>query len=396
VSEPLAVDGGRPVRDSFLPYARQVVDEADVAAVADALRSDWLTTGPRVEQLERELADYVGTKHAVAYSSGTAALHGCAFAAGLGAGDEAVVPTFTFAASAACIAYQGATPVLADVDAATLNLDPAELERRAGERTKAVVVVHYAGVPADMEAIGSIARRRGLVVIEDCAHAIGASTADGACGTLGDMGVFSLHPAKQLTAGEGGVVTTDDDELAARLQRFRNHCMDTSGRERETSGAYAYTIEELGFNYRLTDIQAALGSSQLTKLDGFLERRRELVARYDERLAGLGLTLPVVPAGSRAAWHLYVVRLPLDRLAVGRDEVFRALRAENIGVNVHYIPVHRLGYYARLVGQPAEEFPVAEDAFARCLTLPLHPGMSKDDVESVAVALDKVLAAYAA
>jgi perosamine synthetase len=396
VSQRLAVDGGRPVRDSFLPYARQVIDEDDVAAVADALRSDWLTTGPRVEHLEQEFAGYVGTAHAVAYSSGTAALHGCAFAARLGAGDEAVVPTFTFAASAACVAYQGATPVLADVEADTLNLDPAELERRVGPQTKAVVVVHYAGVPADMAAITAIAEQQGLVVIEDCAHAIGASTAAGACGTLGDMGVFSLHPAKQLTAGEGGVVTTDDDELAVRLRRFRNHCMDTSGRERETSGAYAYTIEELGFNYRLTDIQAALGISQLAKLDRFLGRRRELVARYDERLAGLGLTLPAVPEGADPAWHLYVVRLPLERLSVGRDAVFAAMRAENIGVNVHYIPVHRLGFYARLVGQGAAEFPVAEDAFARCLTLPLHPGMSDDDVEFVSVALEKVLAAYAA
>jgi perosamine synthetase len=393
VTELLAIEGGTPVRETFLPYARQVIDDADVASVTAALRSDWLTTGPLVESLEQAFAERVGTRHAIAYSSGTAALHGTVFAAGLGAGDEAVVPTLTFAASAACLVYQGATPVLADVDPDTLNLAPAELERRITDATRAVVVVHYAGVPADMEAIGSIARARGLTVIEDAAHAAGAATAGGACGALGDMGVFSLHPAKQLTAGEGGVVTTDDEELAARLRRFRNHCMDTSGRERETSGAYAYSIEELGYNYRLTDIQAALGRSQLDKLDGFVRRRTELVARYDELLAPLGLTLPVVPAGTTPSWHLYVVRLPDG---VDRDTVFAAMRAENVGVNVHYIPVHRLGYYERLLGQGLDEFPVAEAAYRRILTLPLHPGMTDADVVSVATALEKVLARYAA
>ncbi|MHB1244335.1 MAG: DegT/DnrJ/EryC1/StrS family aminotransferase, partial [Gaiellaceae bacterium] len=225
MSERLAIEGGAPLRHSFLPYARQTIEDDDVQAVVDALRSDWLTTGPRVEELERGFADYVGTVFAVAYSSGTAALHGAAFAAGLGPGDEVVVPAMTFAASAACAAYVGATPVLADVEADTLNLDPAELELLLTERTKAVVVVHYAGVPADTPRIRAIAAEAGLTVIEDAAHAAGAEAVDGRCGTLGDMAVFSLHPAKQLTAGEGGIVTTSDPELADRLRRFRNHCM---------------------------------------------------------------------------------------------------------------------------------------------------------------------------
>jgi perosamine synthetase len=377
------------IRDSFLPYARQVIEDDDVAAVVEALRSDWLTTGPRVEELERLFAERIGTRHAIAYSSGTAALHGTTFAAQIASGDEVVVPTLTFAASAACVVYQGGTPVLADVSPNTFNLSPEQFERRVTARTKAVVVVHYGGVPADMDAIGEIARRHQLVVIEDAAHAAGASTGNGACGALGDMGVFSLHPAKQLTSGEGGVVTTNNDQFAERLRRFRNHCMDTSGRERETAGAYAYTIEELGFNYRLTDIQAALGTSQLAKLDRFVARRTELVALYNELLAGReGLLLPHVVPGTTPSWHLYVVQLPEG---VDRDRVFADMRAQNIGVNVHYIPVHRLGFYQRLLGVDRSDYPVAEAVFTRILTLPLHPGMSDDDVRSVVHALDRTL-----
>jgi len=392
MSEELAIDGGPPVRSSFLPYAKQTIEDDDVEAVVAALRSDWLTTGPRVEEFEHAFAEYVGTRHAVAYSSGTAALHGTTFAAGLGEGDEVVVPAMTFAASAACAVYVGATPVLADVEPGTLNLDPAELERALTARTRAVVVVHYAGIPANMESIGDIARRAGLVVIEDAAHAIGARMRDQLVGTIGDMAVFSLHPAKQLTAGEGGIVTTDDEQLASRLRRFRNHCMDTSGREREESGGHAYTIEELGFNYRLTDIQAALGLSQLRKLDRFLERRRELAALYDHLLAHRNdLMLPVVPDETTPAWHLYVVRLVLERLDADRDAIFRALRAENIGVNVHYKPVHLLGFYRRLLDVAEGSYPAAEDAYRRILTLPLFPSMKDDDVVSVVRALDKVL-----
>jgi perosamine synthetase len=396
MTDELAIEGGPPTRSVFLPYAQQTIESDDVEAVAEALRSAWLTTGPKVEELERAFAEVVGTRYAVAYSSGTAGLHGATFAARLGAGDEVVVPALTFAATAACAVYVGATPVLADVDREALNLDPLEFERRLSPRTRAVIPVHYAGVPVDIESIGAIARRAELVVIEDAAHAICARTPKGAVGTLGHMAVFSLHPAKQLTAGEGGVVTTDDPELADRLRRFRNHCMDTSGREREESGGHSYTIEELGFNYRLTDIQSALGLTQLRKLDGFLTRRRELVALYNRLLGSRDdLVLPVVPDGCEPAWHLYVVRLVLERLSVERDEIFRALRAENIGVNVHYKPLHLLGFYQRLLGASEGDYPVAEDAYRRLLTLPLFPAMTDADTESVVRALDKVLSRYA-
>jgi perosamine synthetase len=393
----LAIEGGAPTRAEFLPYARQTIEDDDVQAVVSALTSDWLTTGPRVDALERAFADRIGTRHAIAYSSGTAALHGAAFAARLGPGDEVAVPTLTFAASAACAVYCGARPVLVDVDAETLNLDPHQLELRLTPRTRAVVVVHYGGVPADVAAIGAIADRAGLVVIEDAAHAVGARVGGRSCGAIGAMGVFSLHPAKQLTAGEGGIVTTDSAEYADRLRRFRNHCMDTSGRERESVGAHAYSIDELGFNYRLTDVQAALGLSQLRKLDRFLARRAELVRAYDDALAGRSdLVTPVVPPGVTPAWHLYAARLSLEHLTTDRDTIFRALRAENIGVNVHYIPIHLLGFYRRLLGHSEGEFPVAEDSYRRLLTLPLFASMTTDDVDSVVRALAKVLAHYAA
>jgi perosamine synthetase len=356
----LAIEGGAPTRAEFLPYARQTIEDDDVQAVVSALTSDWLTTGPRVDALERAFADRIGTRHAIAYSSGTAALHGAAFAARLGPGDEVAVPTLT-------------------------------------PRTRAVVVVHYGGVPADVAAIGAIADRAGLVVIEDAAHAVGARVGGRSCGAIGAMGVFSLHPAKQLTAGEGGIVTTDSAEYADRLRRFRNHCMDTSGRERESVGAHAYSIDELGFNYRLTDVQAALGLSQLRKLDRFLARRAELVRAYDDALAGRSdLVTPVVPPGVTPAWHLYAARLSLEHLTTDRDTIFRALRAENIGVKVHYIPIHLLGFYRRLLGHSEGEFPVAEDSYRRLLTLPLFASMTTDDVDSVVRALAKVLAHYAA
>lgn len=395
MSDRLAIEGGRPVRDTVLPYARHLIDEDDIEAVVEALRSGWLTTGPYVERLEKAFAERVGTRHAVAFSSGTAALHGCAFAAGVGPGDEVVVPTMTFAASAACAIYVGATPVLADVDSRTLNLDPVDLEQRITKRTRAVVAVHYAGIPADMGAISEIARRHGLVLIEDAAHAAGAETPQGLCGALGDMGAFSLHPAKQLTAGEGGVVTTDRHDYAQRLRRFRTHCMDVSARDRQAGGMHAYAIEELGFNYRLTDFQAALAVSQLGKLDGFVARRTELARAYGARLSVRPeLTLPHVPPGMAPGWHLYVVRLNLDRLSADRDMVFKALHAEGIGVNVHYIPIHMLGFYARLLGHRPGDLPVAEDAYLRLITLPLFAAMTDDDLDSVVNALDKVLNHY--
>ncbi len=389
----LAIDGGEPVRATLLPYARQSIIDRDVEAVTAALRSDWLTTGPRVPAFEAELASFAGARHAIAFSSGTAALHGAAAAAGLGPGDEAVTTPMTFAATANCVLYVGAEPRFADIDPGTLLIDPAAVAVAITPRTKALLPVDYAGQPADYPALRAIADAAPggpLTIIADASHSLGATLAGRSVGTLADMTVLSLHPAKILTTGEGGAVLTDRDDLADRLRRFRNHGI---GTELAARRDWTYDMVELGYNYRLTDIGAALGSSQLERIDSFLASRRRLAARYLERLAGHELLdPPVVVPGADPAWHFAFVQLRLDRLAVDRGAIFRALRAEGIGVNVHYIPVHRHSYYRERF--PGISMPVAEAAYERLLTIPLFPSMTDADADDVVAALDKVTAAY--
>ena len=392
----LAIDGGTPVRATFLPYAHQVISDDDVAAVADALRSDWLTTGPRVPAFEGLLAEVTGAKHAVAFSSGTAALHGATDAAGLGPGDEAITTPMTFVATANAVLYAGATPRFADVTAGDLLISPELVAAAINPATRAILAVDYAGQPADYDALRAVTSRaaagrdRELLLIADAAHSLGATRGGRRVGTLADLTVLSLHPAKILTTGEGGAVLTDRDDLADRLRRFRNHGISTELAERRD---WTYAMVELGYNYRLTDIAAALGSSQIRRIDAFLARRRELAARYMDRLAHHPVVeLPRVADDADPAWHFLFARLYLDRLRVGRGEVFRALRAENIGVNVHYIPVHTHPYYrARF---PGLSFPVAEAEYERLLTLPLHAGMTDADLDDVVAALDKIAEAY--
>ncbi|HSL76151.1 MAG TPA: DegT/DnrJ/EryC1/StrS family aminotransferase [Candidatus Limnocylindrales bacterium] len=389
----LAVDGGTPVRATFLPYAHQVISDEDVAAVAAALRSDWLTTGPRVPAFEVMLAEATGVRHAVAFSSGTAALHGAVVAAGLGPGDEAVTTPMSFVATANAVLYAGATPKFADVTAGDLLISPDAVAGAIGPATRAILAVDYAGHPADYDALRRVASDvpgGSLTVIADAAHSLGASRGGRSVGTLADMTVLSLHPAKIMTTGEGGAVLTDRDDLAERLRRFRNHGISTELSERRD---WTYAMVELGYNYRLTDIGAALGSSQIRRLDEFLARRRALAARYLERLGSHPIVeLPVVADDARPAWHFLFGRLRLDRLGADRGTVFRALRAENIGVNVHYIPIHTHPYYRERFHGLA--FPVAEAEYERLLTLPLHAGMTDTDVDDVIAALDKVAEAY--
>jgi dTDP-4-amino-4,6-dideoxygalactose transaminase len=395
VATRLAIEGGPPVRATFLPYAHQQISEADIAAVADVLRSDWLTTGPRIPALEADLAAVTGARHAVVFSSGTAALHGATAAAGLGPGDEAVTAPMTFAATANAVLYTGAEVRFVDVQPETLLIDPARIGAAITTRTRAVLPIDYAGHPADYDAIReaiSAVAGRSLIVIADASHSLGATRDGRAVGTLADMTVLSLHPAKIMTTGEGGAVLTDRDDLAERMRRFRNHGIATELLQRTD---WTYAMVELGYNYRLTDMGAALGSSQLQRIDEFLARRRALAAHYLERLAGHPLLdLPAVEPGVDPAWHFCFARLRLERLTVDRGGVYRALRAENIGVNVHYIPVHRHPYY--LERYPGLSFPVAEHAYERLLTLPLHAGMSLADVDDVVAALDKVTGAYRA
>jgi len=402
--ETLAIHGGTPVREKLLPYGRQSLDDADVQAVVDVLKSDWLTTGPKVGEFEERFAAWIGARHAVSFSSGTAALHGAAFAAGLGPGDEAITTPMTFCATANCILYQGATPIFADVSPDTLNLDPEEVARKLSARTsarvKAIIAVDYAGHPGALEELGQLAKTQGQrqrerpVLIEDASHALGAEYRGKRVGSIADMTVFSFHPVKHLTTGEGGMVATNDAGLAETLRRFRNHGISSEARERLESGQWFYEMVLLGFNYRLTDIACALGLSQLEKLAANLARRREIAAQYAAAFRELRpVVIPTVRADVNPAWHLYPVRLNLEMLAVGRGEIFRALRAENIGVNVHYVPVHQHPYY-RQHFQSKESFPVAEDAYERLISLPMFHSMTAQDVADVTHAVNKVVTYY--
>lgn len=393
-TSPPAIAGGAPVRARMLPYGRQTIDESDIQAVTDVLRSDWLTTGPAVADFESAFASYVGAQHAVAVSNGTAALHASAAIAGVGPGDEVIVPVMTFAASANCVRYQGGTVVFADVRADTLNIDVSHVERLITPRTRAIVAVDFAGLPADLEELQSLARHRRITLIEDAAHAPGATYRSRPVGAISDFTTFSLHPVKHLTTGEGGVITTEDAAAAARLRAFRSHGITSDHRQRESAGSWFYEMQELGFNYRITDFQCALGLSQLSKQAAWLARRTAIARQYSTALASVaGVVTPVAQADRDSAWHLYVIRLELERLTASRGEVFAALRAENIGVNVHYVPVPWHPYYQRL-GYARGGWPVAEDAYERMISLPMFPAMTDGDVDDVVTAVSRVIGYY--
>ncbi len=395
MSDRLAIDGGTPVRETMLPYGRQWVDEADVQAVVEVLRSDWLTTGPKVGEFGQVFADFVGAREAVAVSNGTAALHAAMYAAGIGPGDEVIVSPMTFAASANCVVFQGGTPVFADIDSDTLLLDPAQVESRITPRTKAIIAVDYTGQPCDYDALRAIADRHGLILVADACHALGGSYKGRPVGSLADLSIFSFHPVKHITTGEGGMITTDDPDLARRMRVFRNHGITTEHRQREQQGSWFYEMVDLGYNYRLTDIQCVLGMSQLRKLPAWVARRQEIARRYDEAFAGVPA---VEPLGVRDevthAYHLYIIRLDLERLQLTRGKVFSALIAEGIGVNVHYIPVHLHPFYRERFATGPGLCPVAEAAYERMISLPVFPRMSDGDVDDVINAVDKVIEAY--
>ncbi len=355
----------------MIPYGHQSIDDDDIAAVVEALRSDWLTQGPKVAEFETDFAAAVGARHAVAFSSGTAALHGACAAARLGPGMRVITSPLSFAASANCARYVGADVDFVDIDPATLNLDLTQIPE-----CDALVAVYYAGLPLDLARLPT----RPRVVIEDAAHALGAITSDGPVGNCArsDLCCFSFHPVKAITTGEGGAVTTNDDELAERLRAFRHHGI----RPTPERGGWAYDVEEIGFNYRLTDLQAALGSSQLRKLPAFVDRRNALAAQYRDRLADLPINLPpAAPTGSRHAYHLFPVRVP------DRRRVFDGMREAGVGVQVHYEPIYRLAAYG---GDPAR-FPQTEAETARLLSLPMHAGLTDADQNTVVETLAKLV-----
>lgn len=388
----LALYGGEPVRRELLPYGRQALTDEDIAAVVQVLRSDWLTTGPKVAEFEEAFARFVGATHAVSFSSGTAALHGAVFAAGIGPGDEVITSPLTFCATANCVLYQGATPVFADVTNDTLNLDLDDVRLRLSLHTKVILPVDYGGHPADLDEFLALADRNGLTVIEDAAHALGARYRGRRVGSISHMTVFSFHPVKHLTTGEGGMVTTNDATHAWRLRMCRNHGIDSDARQRQASGQWHYEMTALGYNYRLSDIACACGLSQLSRLDVNLERRRAIARQYADSLASLpGLRVPHTRPDAEPAWHLYAVRVDPKVIRSGRDEIFRALRAEGLGVNVHYIPVHLHPYYRQRFGDRSGRWPIAEQASQELISLPMFPAMSDDEVQDVVVAVRKVM-----
>lgn len=374
-----------------LPYGRHQVDADDVAAVLEVLRSDWLTTGPAVAAFERALASVAGVASAVAVSSGTAALHAAMHVLDVKPGDEVIVPTLTFAATANCVAYQGATPVFADVDPATLLLDPSSVAERLTARTRAVIAVDYAGQPCDYDALRRVTADREVTLVADACHALGATDGGRPVGSLARLTAFSFHPVKHVTTAEGGALVTDDPALADRARVFRNHGITTDHHERERTGTWTYDMVTLGFNYRLSDLQCALGTSQLRKLPAWIARRRELAARYDLLLADVpGARALAARGGVAHAYHLYVVRLD-D--ATQRDRVLRELRSAGIGANVHYRPVHLHPYYRERLRTGEGLCPIAEDAWRRLISLPMFPAMTLDDVDRVVEALRRALGA---
>lgn len=380
----------------FLPFHRATIEEAEINAVLDVLRSGWLTTGPRAREFETAFARYVGASQAVAVNSCTAALHLALAAIGIGEDDEVIVPTMTFAASGEVVLYLKARPVLVDCDADSFHIDPEGIERAITSRTRAILPVHYAGQACDMDAILEIARRHGLRVIEDAAHALPSRYAGRMVGTLGDITCFSFYATKTLTTGEGGMVTTENEEYADRMRILSLHGISRDAWKRYTAeGTWRYDILEAGFKYNLTDIQAALGLAQLARCDAMRDARAAIAARYNEALTSLeAFETPSVPPNVEHAWHLYVVRVNAAALRINRDRVIEELKERGIGTSVHFIPLHLHSLYQRHLGYQAGDFPNAERQFERAISLPIYPAMTNADAERVIGALHDIAREY--
>lgn len=362
---------------NYLPYGRQSIDEDDIAAVINVLRSDWLTTGPAVERFEQDVCNFSGACYAVALSSGTAALHAAMQAIGIMHGDEVIVPPITFVATANSVLYCGGTPVFADVEAQTLLLDPAAVEAAITPRTKAIIAVDYAGQPCDWDALRLVADKYRLALVADACHSLGGSYKGRKVGMLADISCFSFHPVKNMTTGEGGMCVTHDAAFAEKMRHFRGHGITTTAHQREQIGGWFYEMQSLGYNYRITDFQCALGSSQLKKLSAWIEKRNALARLYDAAFAGTQIQPLLLCPEVEHAYHLYVVKVP------ERNTVFKKMRAANIGANVHYMPVYLHPYYQKL-GYAKGLCPAAEAAYSEMLTLPLWPGMFEEDIQRVA------------
>lgn len=383
-------------RLEFIPYGRQHIDDDDIAAVVDTLRSDFLTQGPKIIEFENAIAKRVGARYCVAFSSATAALHAAAVVAGLDKGDEGITSPNTFVASANAIAYAGARPVFADIDAKTYCISPKEIERAITKKTKALIPVDYAGNPADMEAIADIAKKQNIKIIEDAAHAIGSLYSDGSpvgCCAYSDMTVFSFHPVKTITTGEGGAITTNTKTMYEKLLLFRSHGITKNpALFHSNPGPWYYEMQCLGYNYRMTDIQAALGISQLKKLEKNKTRRREIVAMYNEAFGkNENIVIPYEAPDVSSCFHLYVVKINFGKIGKSRSILMEELKNDGIGTQVHYIPVHLQPFYRKTFLYKKGDFPIAEEFYSRALSLPLYSAMDADDVKRVITAVEKAV-----
>ena len=365
----------------FIPYGHQWIDEEDIEEVVAVLKSDWITTGPKIAEFEDALCSYICTKYAVAVNSGTSALDIAVQTLNLPAGSEVITTPFTFVGTSNAILYNNLKPVFADIEKETRNINPEEVRKKITKNTKAIIYVDYAGQPCDIEELKEIAVAHDLYLIEDACHAIGAEYKDIKIGTFADMTVFSFHPVKHITTGEGGAVVTNNEEFYDRLKILRNHGIDKSALDRfGPEAGWAYDLKLLGRNYRITDFQAALGISQLKKLDAFISRRNEIVRIYNEAFADIPeIETPVVLSYVKPAWHIYTVLLN----GIDRDKFFSKMRERNIGVNVHYIPIYRFSYYQEQFNNKPEDFPVTEEVFSKIVTLPLFSKMTDDEVLNV-------------
>lgn len=396
MSEKLAVRGGQPVRKEFLPYGHQWIDDYDIKAVTDVLKSDWITQGPKVPEFEKLIADYCNSKYAVAFSSGTAALHAASFAVGISNGDEVITTPITFAADGNCVLFQKGNVKFADIKDGTYNINPNKIKDTITRRTKAILPVDYAGQPCDLDEIKNIAERHHITVIEDAAHAIGAEYKSKKIGGLADVTIFSFHPVKNITTGEGGMALTNNEIFYEKLKMFRTHgIVKENNKMQRNEGEWYYEMQSLGYNYRLTDFQCALGISQFKKLEKFVERRRYIANKYNEAFSEITeIKIPYEKRNVKSTYHLYVIQLNLERFKVDRKTIFDALRAENIGVHVHYIPLHLQPYYQEKFDNKYGDFPIAERYYERAITLPLFPKMADDDINDVIYAVKKVVGYY--
>jgi len=391
-----AIEGGNLTRETFLPFSRPLIDQDDINEVVDTLHSDWLTIGPKTHLFEEKFSEYIGCKFAISVNSCTAAMHISLAALNIGKGDEVITTPFTFISTLNVILQQGATPVLVDIKPDTYNIDPDLISDKISYKTKAITPVHFAGQPCDMGKIMKIAQENNLVVLEDAAHAIGSEFDGKKIGTIGKTTSFSFYPTKNMTTGEGGMVTTNDETLKDCLKMWGMHGISKDAWKRYSAeGSWYYEIKFPGFKYNMTDIQAALGLSQLEKLEDFQKKREKIVEIYHQAFKDIKeIIIPFVKDDVKHAWHLYVIRIVTDKLKISRNQFIEALRAENIGTSVHFIPAHLQPYYKETFRFKEGDFPNAENAFNQVISLPLYPKMSDKDVNDVIRAIMKITDYY--